>query len=688
MTGEMGVALDLMRLEGICKMLLESLEADELETKFLAVTGQQKVENIKNSLLKLTKAELRQIVELSPAITESVIKKYYNEYRYGRKPGFVLFWASSFIGKSINEEQLKNDLQRVLSGKTYKEDAKFKDLKCVAATSWEESESTVFEIGLSYLKKYSFITADNNFDYIHELTDCFAWINAEKGFVALYNMPPSIEGIIKQAVFHLYGVKMLGLSLNRSVLDTIFDPDNRKKMSLTHYSSDSEKPQKATFSDPDLSSKQESILADYDGYDIASSLYSEGIDDDTTAILGINSHRGKLYINRNLTTTQFRQWSVRRINTIIDYFTDVFTDEGIDKIDHIQLFNGATWGRLRTSARDMLNNLAKCILICKQKGLTSYPISIESSNMFWTFKNRIDYCFLLNCDNCNETVIPSCPNCSKSIFALTKNGIICQSCGETVHSFRCECGHINTTSSVEDCLSVTLKDEFASSIVQELQTVVPSISLAENEFLAIHNGYLHIMCSDGYKRLLPKDIQTFEPLYAFTLNQSIIDNANSVLSHLKEKCNRHPTNEMCQSCKYKTPSTPSDLKCLQQLFCVFNDFTPKPHQGQEYGDISISVMYEGRKCNLQGIMKSQTSKITRSSTVGREITDQVIKGLVDNRTDIISVIVPALLDDQLIETLLTLARRFNKKLLFLDSDFMYRLEYYYELKIAQDKTLS
>lgn len=39
-------------------MLLESLEADELETKFLAVTGQQKVENIKNSLLKLTKAEL------------------------------------------------------------------------------------------------------------------------------------------------------------------------------------------------------------------------------------------------------------------------------------------------------------------------------------------------------------------------------------------------------------------------------------------------------------------------------------------------------------------------------------------------------------------------------------------------------------------------------------------------------
>ena len=260
MTNEMGVALDLMRLEGICKMLVETLEADELENKFLSITKQQKVDNLKSSLLKLTKADLRQIIEISPAITESVVKKYYDEYRYGRKPGFVLFWASGFIGKELNANQLENDLRGFLAGKNYKEDAKFKDLKCVATTKWIEAESTVFEVGFHYLKKYSFVAADNSFDYIHELTDCFAWINADKGFVALYNMPPTIEIIIKQAVLRLYGVTMLGLSLNRTVLDSIFNPEDRKKVSLTHYSSDSEKPQKATFSDPDLASKQDAIL--------------------------------------------------------------------------------------------------------------------------------------------------------------------------------------------------------------------------------------------------------------------------------------------------------------------------------------------------------------------------------------------------------------------------------------------
>ena len=140
---------------------------------------------------------------------------------------------------------------------------------------------------------------------------------------------------------------------------------------------------------------------------------------------------------------------------------------------------------------------------------------------------------------------------------------------------------------------------------------------------------------------------------------------------------------MCKSCKYKEIKSVNDLKCLQQLFCVFNDFTPKPHQGQEYGDISISITTEGRKYNLQGIMKSQTKKVTRSSPVGREITDQVVKGIMDIRTEVIAVIVPATIDEQLVETLSTLAKRFNKKIVFLDADFMCRLETHYKLTLGE-----
>ena len=90
MTEKIGVALDLMRLEGICKMLISSLGEDELESKYLSITGQAKVENVKKALAKLSKAELRRIIEISPSITEETIINFYNEYRYGRKPGYIL----------------------------------------------------------------------------------------------------------------------------------------------------------------------------------------------------------------------------------------------------------------------------------------------------------------------------------------------------------------------------------------------------------------------------------------------------------------------------------------------------------------------------------------------------------------------------------------------------------------------
>ena len=49
-------------------------------------------------------------------------------------------------------------------------------------------------------------------------------------------------------------------------------------------------------------------------------------------------------------------------------------------------------------------------------------------------------------------------------------------------------------------------------------------------------------------------------------------------------------------------------------------------------------------------MKSQTMKSTRSSSVEREVLDQVLKVLMDRRTDIIAVVAPVIFEDRLKET--------------------------------------
>ena len=168
-------------------------------------------------------------------------------------------------------------------------------------------------------------------------------------------------------------------------------------------------------------------------------------------------------------------------------------------------------------------------------------------------------------------------------------------------------------------------------------------------------------------------IAEFKDLYAMRISNEQVEKAKGVLRRVHEKCDKNPTNEKCEQCKYKPIGALSEIECMQQLFCYFEEFIPKPHQGQEYGDVSITIHVDSEPYNLQGIMKSQATKITRSSAVGREILDQVLKGMMDQRTDVIAVIAPAVFDDQLKETLNTLGKRFGKRLVFLDADFMYRL---------------
>ena len=91
--------------------------------------------------------------------------------------------------------------------------------------------------------------------------------------------------------------------------------------------------------------------------------------------------------------------------------------------------------------------------------------------------------------------------------------------------------------------------------------------------------------------------------------------------------------------------------------------------------------------NLTHKIKTLLTKITRSKKSGLEIINQVVKAIQDNKTEIIAVIAPTLFDDQLMQTLLDLAKRFDKKIIFWDQDFMFRRAIGYEKKKLTQKAL-
>lgn len=109
---------------------------------------------------------------------------------------------------------------------------------------------------------------------------------------------------------------------------------------------------------------------------------------------------------------------------------------------------------------------------------------------------------------------------------------------------------------------------------------------------------------------------------------------------------------------------------------TLKDIRHSPIKGTSFGDVSMLLTYNGKNLTFLGVAKSvsvRTPKVTKASNTGREIIQQVIDAFNDNKSEIIGVIYPDMIDDQLKYLLYHEAKVHNKKLVILDKDFMMRL---------------
>lgn len=116
--------------------------------------------------------------------------------------------------------------------------------------------------------------------------------------------------------------------------------------------------EKITLADPNLSEKMNCIPVGYEDYDVTNTQYVEEIDGNTTGTLGVNCSKGKMYLSKSLTSTQFRTWSTRRINDIIRYFQNS-TDVTFETVTGFNMFTSSMWDGLKQSSIPILVILTK-----------------------------------------------------------------------------------------------------------------------------------------------------------------------------------------------------------------------------------------------------------------------------------------------------------------------------------------
>lgn len=669
---EQKIKLESMQIKGIRAMIWKNIKEEDVESRLLQIKNQSFTNDIRKLVNSQSRAVLIELIERSFEITTQIIDDAYEKYRYGLKPGFTLFWAKTNNNLFFDKVSLEEKIKEFISNQKYGDDDKYKNLEFVSIMEFDGT----YEISLSYLQKFNYINENGEFTFVYMMKECFAWVGIDKNFIAINNMPENLMNSLKRFFSRLYSADITNIRITTKLLKQVFSVNKAKRISIHNENPPENQLQKVTFADQNLGDKQDCIPDGYEDYAITNTQYVEDIDDNTTGTLGVNCDKGKMYLSKSLTSSQFQTWSIKRINDIITFFQNS-SELTLETVSGFNMFSSSSWNEVKKTAIPILEEIVYALISCKESNSEAYPITFDTFKAYTELGNKFQEKVTCICDTCEESSIPSCTDCGGTHFNITKKDpakIVCKDCGkmqEGPFMFDCEIGHTNTIDNISNVISLVATDDFVDKLSNTIKLYYKDFSLEKGEYFVLSNGALTLRSSPNYEKLKPSDIEEFAPIVNRKLEHSL-DVLQSKMKDLKEKC-LYPTNIQCSQCKYNQLCDIKDLKCLMKLFEDFEGYTPQPHQGHEFGDISMLLSLNGKNVTFLGVAKSGISKITKSSKTGREIIQQVIDAFNTAQSELIGVIYTGLIDDQLKYLLFHEAKVHNKKIVILDEDFMLHL---------------
>lgn len=298
---------------------------------------------------------------------------------------------------------------------------------------------------------------------------------------------------------------------------------------------------------------------------------------------------------------------------------------------------------------------------------------MDSLHLLNGLDGRIRAHALVDCEYCEEPVEFVCASCQATNFEFGEREIRCAACATTVDERRVVCAEGHTTSAPELSNLITLTP--LSNLLEPVSQLVAACSEYSfdpaREFFRVKGTTLYFSTPERSSLYTLSDLEDVSALLVGAPNMSRPD-IGQALGDFKEKWDCMST-ENCGTCVDDAHHT----RCYLRLFGLFDpEYTPRPHQGHEYGDYSRTVSIRGRSKQLVVAMKSSTvsnRRITRNSALGREIHSQVAGYFNDPTVDIVAISVPRKLEEGFAAEVRLMATRVAKAILFIHADELERI---------------
>ena len=300
--------------------------------------------------------------------------------------------------------------------------------------------------------------------------------------------------------------------------------------------------------------------------------------------------------------------------------------------------------------------------------------------MYTKARDYFNFIFVPICNSCGSHFILCSKTEEESGINFVGNAFtaICNSCGEKNidlnNHFLCECG--KKLEGTLDVNAIALPTEKCVNLMNSSANEIGLENIIDsNELLKFSNGDFEII-NINYKYLYNFDeLPTFNKIPKLNEIESHIAKAqlHNVETFLGEKCDKY-NDSNCRSCLIDKKGN-----CLQRVIAYFTEGDLHAHSPVEFGDVSFRQKINGSSQNIICLVKrfkdapkgSNGNKYTMKNNAG--LLNQVVETIFDSRVDFLGIVSGADIDPRLRETIISLVKMKNKKVVFFEKRELVRI---------------
>ncbi|MFQ5852383.1 MAG: hypothetical protein ACE5JU_17600 [Candidatus Binatia bacterium] len=622
-----------------------------------------------DELRRSSHTDLIQIAASAERFTEDDALYLHEEFRYRGTKTFYLYSYPVADRESIDRILQADDLgalnEAVLATHAELEEErpnfKYDNLELRESDRFNVEDENLWELVYSYVATVRTTDPETEESQFNpDLRFGFIWVNRTTPWLMISAKDEAIAVVFAQALARFFDTNIARLPIPKSVEVAVESYESVRRAShvdgrgvrtrIAHQ-------QLHIFPDEveELQQRDQSEVRTSSGYNVESG----GI----RFALGYSREKGAISFSKLLRTTLLRQFGVQKLTEIylsIQEVREHSPDELIPFVVNRVL--AGSWTTTKASIEEVIVKLATA----RQSHLDEIDLGVDPFELA-----RLGKYFTLTaaiqCADCDDLQNIQCSHCEAERFLPEAGRLICARCDTSVEAgeVRCVLGHEGYIVSPHEAVTLYPTRSLLTVVEQTLDQASQTKFNRHEENFLVRGTTLHVFGVHGEKTILMmEDIPEFQDAAALSLSPAQESDLVALLRDYREKCGEM-SYEACGQCVQNRVAP----HCLMRLYGLYDHrYTPRPHHGREFGDVSLNVTIDGHPDQTLVILLKKGNPnghpITIRHGIGKDLFTQLESFWTNPNVSMIGIAVPQRIDDGFIARLQRKARGHNKKLGF------------------------